>query len=40
MKLEKDFGIYGGQFVPETLMNVLKVLQRHLPRSLAALRFI
>ncbi len=28
MKLEKDFGIYGGQFVPETLMNVLKVLEK------------
>lgn len=28
MKLQKDFGIYGGQFVPETLMNVLKVLEK------------
>lgn len=28
MELKKDFGEYGGQFVPETLMNVLKVLER------------
>ncbi len=28
MELNKDFGIYGGQFVPETLMNVLKVLEK------------
>ncbi len=28
MQLNKDFGIYGGQFVPETLMNVLKVLEK------------
>lgn len=28
MNLNKDFGIYGGQFVPETLMNVLKVLEK------------
>ena len=28
MKLEKDFGQYGGQYVPETLMTVLKVLEK------------
>lgn len=28
MELNKDFGIYGGQFVPETLMSVLKVLEK------------
>lgn len=28
MELNKDFGIYGGQFVPETLMTVLKVLEK------------
>lgn len=28
MELKKDFGEYGGQFVPETLMNVLKMLER------------
>ncbi len=28
MEFNKDFGIYGGQFVPETLMNVLKVLEK------------
>ncbi len=28
MEIKKDFGIYGGQFVPETLMSVLKVLER------------
>ena len=27
MSINKDFGIYGGQFVPETLMNVLKKLE-------------
>ncbi len=26
--MSKDFGIYGGQFVPESLMTVLKVLER------------
>lgn len=29
MKLEKDFGIYGGQFVPETLMSVLNELEEN-----------
>lgn len=29
MELKKDFGEYGGQFVPETLMNVLKVLEKN-----------
>ncbi len=28
MSLNKDFGEYGGQFVPETLMNTLKTLER------------
>lgn len=28
MKLEKDFGQYGGQYVPETLMTVLKALEK------------
>ena len=28
MELNKDFGQYGGQFVPETLMTVLKVLEK------------
>lgn len=28
MKLEKDFGQYGGQYVPDTLMTVLKVLEK------------
>lgn len=28
MILNKDFGEYGGQFVPETLMNVLNVLEK------------
>ncbi len=28
MELNKDFGIYGGQFVPETLMSVLEELER------------
>ncbi len=28
MSLNKDFGEYGGQFVPETLMNTLKVLEK------------
>lgn len=28
MKLEKDFGQYGGQYIPETLMTVLKVLEK------------
>lgn len=28
MELNKDFGIYGGQFVPETLMSVLKELEK------------
>lgn len=28
MELNKDFGPYGGQFVPETLMTVLKVLEK------------
>ncbi len=28
MEIKKDFGIYGGQFVPETLMSVLKVLEK------------
>ena len=28
MKLEKEFGQYGGQYVPETLMTVLKVLEK------------
>ena len=28
MKLEKDFGQYGGQYVPETLMTFLKVLEK------------
>ena len=28
MELNKDFGQYGGQFVPETLMSVLKVLEK------------
>ncbi len=28
MELNKDFGVYGGQFVPETLMTVLKVLEK------------
>ncbi len=28
MEFNKDFGIYGGQFVPETLMTVLKVLEK------------
>lgn len=28
MEINKDFGIYGGQYVPETLMNVLKVLEK------------
>ena len=27
MKLEKDFGQYGGQYVPETLITVLKYLE-------------
>ncbi len=26
--MSKDFGIYGGQYVPESLMNVLKVLEK------------
>ena len=28
MKLEKDFGQYGGQYVTETLMAVWKVLEK------------
>lgn len=28
MELNKDFGMYGGQFVPETLMSVLEELER------------
>lgn len=28
MELNKDFGIYGGQFVPETLMSVLEELEK------------
>lgn len=28
MEINKDFGVYGGQFVPETLMTVLKVLEK------------
>ncbi len=28
MSLNKDFGEYGGQFVPETLMNTLKTLEK------------
>lgn len=28
MKYNKDFGEYGGQYVPETLMNTLKVLEK------------
>ena len=28
MELNKDFGQYGGQFVPETLMSILKVLEK------------
>ncbi len=28
MEFNKDFGVFGGQFVPETLMNVLKVLEK------------
>lgn len=29
MELNKDFGIYGGQFVPETLMSVLEELEKN-----------
>lgn len=28
MEFNRDFGVFGGQFVPETLMNVLKVLEK------------